>query len=137
MAHAINGYPGACRNIHGHSYELHVTTAGNTSCKGHIPAPGFITDFKVIKQIVTTAIIEKLDHKLILSEDFLQKHPSYKTQENLVPWKAEPTAENMLLYIEQTLSKILPAEIKLVYLKLFETKDSYAEWVADNTFDQY
>ena len=28
MAHAINGYAGACKNIHGHSYELHVTVSG-------------------------------------------------------------------------------------------------------------
>ena len=25
MAHAIHGYAGACKHIHGHSYELHVT----------------------------------------------------------------------------------------------------------------
>ena len=24
-AHAIDGYNGMCKNIHGHSYELHVT----------------------------------------------------------------------------------------------------------------
>ena len=27
-AHAIHGYPGACANLHGHSYELHVRVAG-------------------------------------------------------------------------------------------------------------
>jgi len=137
MAHAIHGYPGACKNIHGHSYELHVTVCGTGDHKDHIPAPGFVTDFKEIKKMVTTAVIDTFDHKVVLSRDFLAQHPSYTSQENLVTWQAEPTAENMLLHIKQTLLEIIPAEIKLVYLKLFETKDSYAEWVPDNTFCQY
>ena len=28
MAHALKGYDGMCRNIHGHSYELLVTVIG-------------------------------------------------------------------------------------------------------------
>jgi 6-pyruvoyltetrahydropterin/6-carboxytetrahydropterin synthase len=55
----------------------------------------------------------------------------------LVKWDAEPTAENMLIFIKQMLSKSLPDNIKLVYLKLFETKDSYAEWINDTTFTRY
>lgn len=33
MAHAIHGYAGACKNIHGHSYELEVTVSGCTTKK--------------------------------------------------------------------------------------------------------
>ncbi len=29
MAHALYGYDGPCKNIHGHSYQLEVTIAGN------------------------------------------------------------------------------------------------------------
>jgi 6-pyruvoyltetrahydropterin/6-carboxytetrahydropterin synthase len=137
MAHAIYGYAGACKNIHGHSYELHVTVSTNTNYETHIPAPGFVSDFKEIKNIVTKAIIDTLDHKVVLSEAFLLKKPSYAAEENLVTWAAEPTAENMLLYIKHILNKIFPPEIKLVYLKLFETKDSYAEWFPDTTFTRY
>ena len=137
MAHAIHGYAGACKNIHGHSYELHVSVGNNTNYETHIPAPGFVCDFKQIKNIVTETIIDKLDHKLLLSETFLLKNPIYATQENLVTWEAEPTAENMLLFIKQTLAQIMPPEIRLTYLKLFETKDSYAEWIPDNTYYQY
>ena len=71
-----------------------------------------------------------LDHKIILSRDFLAKFPALSSQENLVIWEAEPTAENMLLYIKRILSDKLPDGINLVRLKLYETKDSYAEWTA-------
>ena len=130
MAHAIHGYRGACKNIHGHSYELHVSVGSNKIYEGYFPAPGFVIDFKELKKTVTSAIIENLDHKLILSRDFLSAHSLISTQENLVTWEEESTAENLLVFISQKLFNIFPAEIKLVKLKLYETKDSYAEWRA-------
>ena len=136
MAHAIHGYPGACKNIHGHSYELHVTVSSATAYKDYIPAPGFVIDFKEIKKLVRINVIEHFDHKVILSRDFLLKNPSFSSQENLVTWEAEPTAENILLYIKQVLNEKLPDELKLVQLKLYETKDSYAEWKYENSINQ-
>ena len=128
MAHAIHEYPGACKNIHGHSYELHVSVASNKIYEGYFPAPGFVIDFKELKKTVTSAIIENLDHKLILSHGFLSANSSFSKQDNLVTWEEEPTAENLLIFISQKLLNIFPAEIKLVKLILYETKDSYAEW---------
>lgn len=136
MAHAIHGYPGVCKNIHGHSYELHVTVSSVNGYKDYIPAPGFVIDFKDIKKIVIAAVIEKFDHKVILSRDFLFENPSFSSQENLVTWEAEPTAENLLIYMKQILCEKLPDKLKLVQLKLYETKDSYAEWIYGNTFNQ-
>jgi len=128
MAHAIHGYDGACKNIHGHSYELHVTLAHTEQKDGYIPSPGFDLDFKEIKKVVKDTVIDMLDHKVVLSQAFLLKNPSSISPENLFTWKVEPTAENLLIYIAQELSKNLPAETSLCRLKLFETKDSYAEW---------
>jgi len=127
-AHAIQGYDGACKHIHGHSYELHVTVVSNQDFEDYIPAPGFIIDFKEIKKIVTEQVIEHFDHKLILSEQFIAEHIYDSVKENLVIWKAEPTAENILLYIKAKLQNALPQSIQVDHLKLHETKDSYAEW---------
>ena len=134
MAHAIQGYAGACRYVHGHSYELHVTVSGGAGHKKYIPPPGFVTDFKEIKKMVTEAVVEKLDHKLVLSEAFLMEYPSWSLQENLVTWEAEPTAENILLFIQKTLGEKVSGDTKLLCLKLYETKDSYAEWINEDIF---
>ncbi len=128
MAHAIYGYDGRCKNIHGHTYELHVTVAGKDDLNDFIPAPGFVVDFKQLKQLVNTAVVHQLDHSLVLSESFIAAHPGNSANENLHVWKMEPTAENILIYIWQQLSAVLPAELDLVKLKLYETRDSYAEW---------
>ena len=75
MAHAIHGYAGACKNIHGHSYELQVTVSGRTPNDEYIPARGFIFDFKELKQLVARCVINRFDHKIILSQDYLTTHP--------------------------------------------------------------
>ncbi len=126
-AHALFGYDGACKDIHGHSYELHVTLTSIENGDDYLPAPGIAFDFKEIKRIVNDSIINSLDHKLILSRAFLNNNPAFPIPENLLIWEAEPSAENMLVYIKKKLSEHLPSEVKLVYLKLYETKNSYAE----------
>ncbi len=130
MAHAIHGYSGVCKNIHGHSYELHVTVSSDNNSNGYFPAPVFMLDFKDLKKIVTDSVIEKLDHQLVLSEGFLLEHPFFYSLENLVVFETEPTAENLLLFIQQQLCVILPENIRLVNLKLHETKESFAEWTS-------
>lgn len=127
-AHAIHGYNGQCCNIHGHSYELHVTVVSLNNTDAYIPSPGFIFDFKELKQLVNKAAIQHFDHCLILSDDYVKQHPFVKSLENLTVWEMEPTAENILLYISNTLRKELPENVVLHKLKLYETRDSYAEW---------
>jgi len=131
MAHAIHNYTGRCKNIHGHSYELHVTVASVDHDKNHIAGTGFIMDFKELKQLVNATVINKFDHKLLLSGEYIQSNPSLANQDNLCVWEAEPTAENLLIYIRQNIQQGLPPDIQLVKLKLYETNDSYAEWISD------
>lgn len=127
--HALHNYEGACKNIHGHSYELRVSiTTSSTQKDQYLPAPGFIIDFKEIKKIVNKSIVDLLDHKLILSTDYLYHHPELKELDNLIIWNFEPSAENILLFIRNTLITELPKEIKLTKLMLYETKSSFVEW---------
>lgn len=128
MAHALYGYAGKCKNIHGHSYVLHVTVQGSGTPDGYLPAPGLIFDFKDLKKIVDDLILQKLDHQLVLSETYLKANPAFKASENLVEWTMEPSVENILLFIRGQLQLHFPKEIQLLKLKLFETADSYAEW---------
>lgn len=128
MAHAICGYSGACKDIHGHSYELHVTVAAECDERFYIQAPGFIADFKDIKKWVQASVIEKFDHSLLLSAAFIETGPGVSSLKNLIIFEAEPTAENLLINIKHTLLQVLPVGLNLIRLKLFETKDAYAEW---------
>ncbi len=126
-AHAIHEYEGLCKNIHGHSYELHVTVS---SCSNHnlLSEKGFVIDFKDLKSIVKTNVIEYFDHQIILSEKYIENHSNLKELENLAIWKMEPSAENIVLFIKNKISSCFDKEVKLIKLKLYETADSFAEW---------
>ena len=127
MAHAINGYPGKCKDIHGHSYELHVTVAPVSMSQHLIPGTGLVMHFKELKAIVNECVVQPFDHRLVLSKEFIRSH-NFSNYENILDWDYEPSVENLILYIRQVLREKLPAHVRLVRLKLFETHDSYAEW---------
>lgn len=130
-AHVIYGYDGPCAHIHGHSYELHVKVAARENENGYIPGTGIIIDFKELKSIVQSAIIKKLDHKLVLSKEYLAHTTNHFMDQEVVVFEAEPTAENILIYIRNEIQNLFPSTVRLQKLTLWETKDSYAEWIAD------
>ena len=68
LAHALEGYDGACRNIHGHSYILFVTVIGKPISSEENPKLGMIMDFGELKRIVNNTIISRFDHSLALSQ---------------------------------------------------------------------
>jgi 6-pyruvoyltetrahydropterin/6-carboxytetrahydropterin synthase len=128
LAHAIHGYEGLCKNIHGHSYILHVTVGTKNNSDQYLPNTGFIIDFKDLKRIIREAVVSPFDHGLILSEDYLAQHPDMRNMSNLHVWTMEPSVENILLYIKREIENKFPNQIELVKLKLYETSDSYAEF---------
>ncbi len=127
-AHALHGYNGACRHVHGHSYQLHVTVRA-AEPEAYFPAPGILIDFKDLKRIVNEAVVNRLDHALVVSSAYLQSNAELSGEDNVMVMDAEPSAENLLLFIRDSIRSRLPEGITLAALKLFETADSYAEWV--------
>ncbi len=126
-AHAIHEYEGLCRNIHGHSYELHVTVSSDLTTE-FISGNGFVIDFKILKSLVKKSVLDYFDHKIILSEAYINHHPNLKELENLELWNVEPSAENIVLFIYKKLTENFPVNLKVKKIRLYETADSYAEW---------
>ena len=65
-AHALDGYDGPCREIHGHSYRLFVTVKGTPAEDASNPKCGMVLDFGVLKRIVSEEIVSHFDHALVL-----------------------------------------------------------------------
>ena len=61
MAHALHGYDGLCKNIHGHSYKLFVTVKGKIKNDNGNAKDGMVLDFDVLKSIVKPEVINKYD----------------------------------------------------------------------------
>jgi 6-pyruvoyltetrahydropterin/6-carboxytetrahydropterin synthase len=133
-AHALGGYDGPCREIHGHSYRLFVTIKGEPSTDPTNPKQGMVMDFGVLKKIVSEEIISRYDHALVLrstADEALRKLLAEQF-DNLVVVDYQPTCENMLDDFSRRISARLPEGVVLHSLRLHETATSYAEWYAED-----
>ena len=133
MAHALAGYDGPCRNIHGHSYELKVTVAGTPTMDESDPKLGMVMDFGDLKKIVRKTIIEVFDHALVLNNSYPETISSElkNTFEKVIFLDYQPTSELMVADFAGRIHEELPDGIQLKYVMLRETVTSYAEWYAD------
>ena len=134
MAHALLGYDGLCRNIHGHSYTLVVTVIGTPIGDASSPKTGMLIDFKDLKNIIKTQIVDRFDHALVLNsltpKELLEM--MMKNYEKIVVLDYQPTTENMISDMAEQISRMLPSNLKLFSLRLRETPTSYAEWFAED-----
>ena len=131
--HALYGYDGKCKNLHGHSYKLSVTVVGSPITDKTNPKFGMVIDFTDLKRIVIVEIIDKFDHSTI----FNKNTPHIKLAKtlrdeghNVLLVDYQPTTECMITDFAKKITERLPNNIKLSSLKLQETESSYAEWVS-------
>ncbi|MCD6113185.1 MAG: 6-carboxytetrahydropterin synthase [Bacteroidales bacterium] len=134
MAHALMGYDGLCKNIHGHSYKLFVTVTGQPLQDDKSPKNGMVLDFSLLKDIVKKSIIEKYDHSLVLNSNMPESliKPLKKNYERIILMQSQPTTENIIIEIAKILKSKLPKNVKLFSIRLYETDSSYAEWYASD-----
>lgn len=135
MAHALEGYDGLCRHVHGHSYKLFVTVGGQPIDDSDNPKYGMVMDFTQLKAIVGRNIVDKLDHSLVLRDTPANRaiaagaEPQWQRL-HLVDY--QPTCEMMIGRFAETIRAELPAGIDLVELRLYETANSHACWLASD-----
>lgn len=100
-----------CNNIrgHGHNYVLEVTVKGLPD-----PLTGYVIDLKVLKSILDSVIIDKVDHKhLNFDVEFLAG--------------VIPTVENLCVIFWQQLENRLPAG-ELHKIRLYESEQNVADY---------
>ena len=133
MAHALRNYDGLCRNIHGHSYKMDITLAGQPLHDETSPKNGMVMDFGDLKKLVNEEIISLLDHALVLNDktDTQLVEVLKQNFEKIVVVEFQPTTENLLNFIANKLKTRLPENVNLCRIRLRETDTSYAEWCED------
>jgi 6-pyruvoyltetrahydropterin/6-carboxytetrahydropterin synthase len=105
---------GKCNNPnwHGHNYVLEVSVRGPVESK-----TGYVLDLSKVKDIVTTEIIDKVDHRnLNLDVDFMRD--------------VIPTTENLAVGIWKILVRVL-APAQLVLVRLWESENNRVEYAGE------
>jgi 6-pyruvoyltetrahydropterin/6-carboxytetrahydropterin synthase len=134
MAHALYGYDGPCKNIHGHTYHLSVTVIGHVEQSNNSPKQGMVVDFTDLKTIVMAEIVNIFDHALVLNEHapYSQNDIISNQFEKVILTPFQPSCENLLLHFKNRIIDKVPDYVKLCSIKLEETPTSYAEWMMND-----
>jgi len=99
-AHQLDWHSGACKNLHGHSYRLEVTVAGD------LDDNGIVIDFADLSDVVQQTVLDVYDHTYL---------------NDLLP---NPTAELIAADIWDRLTSAGMAPARIV---LWETTNSWVE----------
>ncbi len=134
-AHMLAEHEGLCRNLHGHTYKLQVTVAGELQEDG--PSAGMVVDFKDLKEVVRELIVDPMDHATIVQaystdpfEEALLNLLLHHDKKRVVV-NYRPTAENMVKVFYDKITEALnrrECSYRVVCLRLYETPTSYAEY---------
>lgn len=133
--HALYGYDGKCKNVHGHSYKLSVTVIGTPiSDNSHVKF-GMVIDFGDLKKIVKAEIVDVFDHATVFNKNTPHVELAAELSNrghNVLLVDYQPTSEMMVIDFAEKIKKHLPKHITLHSLKLQETETSFAEWYASD-----
>jgi 6-pyruvoyltetrahydropterin/6-carboxytetrahydropterin synthase len=133
--HALYGYDGKCKNVHGHSYKLSVTVIGTPITDASHVKYGMVIDFSDLKKIVKEEIVDVFDHATVFNKNTPHVELAKELENrghNVLLVDYQPTSEMMVIDFSKKITKRLPNHIKLHSLRLQETETSFAEWYASD-----
>lgn len=117
-----------CRHLHGHNYIAFVTVEAN-----ELDGLGRVIDFSVIKELVGNWIDLNWDHGFILNfedketrkllRDFI---PDGKEPQKVYLLPGNPTAENIAKHLMEMSKTLLPTDIKVSEVVVWETENCCA-----------
>ena len=131
--HALHGYDGKCKNLHGHSYKLFVTVIGQPITDPNNAKFGMVIDFGDLKKIVKEEIVDLFDHATVFNKNTPHIELANELQNrghHVILVNYQPTTEMMVIDFAQKIKSRLPERIQLYAIKLQETETSFAEWYA-------
>ena len=128
LAHMLADHPSLCKNLHGHSYKLFVTVDGPVY-------DDMVIDFKDLKEIVKTKIVEPLDHAFAYNSnttdpfelDLIAVVLKHSKKSFSFPFRT--TCENMSKWMYDELQFALAGTgCDVCKIKLYETSTSFCEY---------
>ncbi|MDC1261146.1 6-carboxytetrahydropterin synthase [Polaribacter sp.] len=133
--HALYGYDGKCKNVHGHSYKLSVTVSGSPITNNSNVKFGMVIDFSDLKKIVKEEIVDIFDHATVFNQNTPHIELAKELQardHHVILVDYQPTSEMMVIDFAAKIKSRLPKNIDLFSLRLQETDTSFAEWFASD-----
>lgn len=100
-AHALRGYPGECRHLHGHTWDVEATVVGED-----LDSIDIVYDFKQLKADLA-AVLEPFDHAYL---------------NEVAPFdELSPTAENLARVVYDALERTVGAQVRVKEIAVWES----------------
>lgn len=100
-AHALRGYPGECRNLHGHTWDVEATVRGED-----LDDIDIVYDFKRLKADLGD-VLATYDHA------YLNEIPPFDV--------LSPTAENLARVVYERLAGVVGTEVSVKEISVWES----------------
>ena len=132
MGHRVPNHKSKCRNPHGHRYLMELTLSGSINQSVGDSSEGMILDFGDIKKIMMEKIHNVLDHGFMVYEKdnilltFFEANKEEKFKVIKVPFI--PTVENVSSWCYEELCSVLPKNIWIYNVRVYETPNSWADY---------
>ncbi len=137
MGHRVPSHKGKCKNLHGHRYKIEVgvddkvvTTQGESN-------EGMVIDFSDLKEIMVNEVDTHLDHGFMMytKDSFAQDFSKFWANgQKIIFVTFIPTAENIAKYLFDIIKqKLYERNIRIKYVKIWETPTSTATYTEENT----
>lgn len=123
--HRVLGHEGKCKHLHGHRGVAEITVSA-----AELDGIGRVIDFGKVKELVGGWIDYHWDHTLLLNPKDPQATYLSDTEPKppYLMLEGNPTAENMAKELFRVCQALLPREIKIEKIRLWETPNSYADY---------
>ncbi len=106
-AHFLRGYPGKCKDLHGHTWKVEVFIKSE-----QLNEIGMVEDFAILKKQFKH-FLETLDHKCLNDLDYFKA--------------VNPTAENIAKYIYQQFTPVV-SPLKVFKVQVWESDMASASY---------
>ena len=109
--HALYGYDGKCKNVHGHSYKLSVTVSGSPITDNSNVKFGMVIDFSDLKKIVKEEIVDIFDHATVFNQNTPHIELAKELQardHHVILVDYQPTSEMMVIDFAAKIKSRLP-----------------------------
>ncbi len=122
-AHRVLDHESKCKNLHGHRYSIEASFAVESA--ESLDNLGRVVDFGVIRERLGKWVDDNWDHTTILHERDreLGENISKITEQSIFYLPTNPTAENMAIYLLETICPPLFADagVTCTQIRLHET----------------
>lgn len=149
--HRVLRHESKCAHLHGHGYTALVTVRAP-----ELDSLGRVIDFGCLKQVIQGWVDAYWDHNMILHPDDplsnlyrLAAHGDNPTKSDvggifqgvfggkapyMMPENTNPTAENLAHELYFQVQPLLPKEIAITRVRLYETPNCYADFYPSQKF---